>query len=199
LAIIRKSFKFTDETKYLILYKLLVRPITEYRNAVWGPHYALDKQSIEGVQRRFTKYLFDFNDVPYSECLSELGFPSLQYRHLWGDLILIYRMVNNNIVLQLSDFFSLSIYNSTRDHPHKCFKPHAITCARSNFFAVTNIDVWNNLPGSVIGVQSINSFKNQLDQCFSSLMFNIDWYQFTLSILLFCYRIGSYTGIAFVS
>ena len=175
LAIIRKSFNFTDKTKYLTLYKSLVRPIIEYGNAVWGPHYALDKQSIEGVQRRFTKYLFDFNDLPYSERLSVLGLPSLQYRHLRGDLILIYRMVNNNIGLQLSDFFSMSIYNSTRGHPHKFFKPHAITRTRSNFFAVTNIDEWNNLPESVIGVESINSFKNQLDQHFSSLMFNIDW------------------------
>ena len=32
------------------------------------------------------------------------------------------------------------------------------------FFAVTNIDEWNNLPESIIGVQSINSFKNNFQQ-----------------------------------
>ena len=66
LAIIRKSFNFTDKTMFLSLYKSLVRPIIEYGNAIWGPHYILDQQSIESVQRRFTKYLFNFNDLPYS-------------------------------------------------------------------------------------------------------------------------------------
>ena len=65
--------------------------------------------------------LFDFNDLLYSERFSVLGLPSLQYCHLWGDLTLIYRMVNNNFGHQLSEFFSMSIYNSTRGHPHKFF------------------------------------------------------------------------------
>ena len=174
LAIIRKSFNFTDKTMFLSLYKSLVRPIIEYGNAIWGPHYILDQQSIESVQRRFTKYLFNFNDLPYSERLSILGLPSLQYHRLRGDMILIYRMIYNDIGLELSDFFSTNTCSSTRGHANKFFKPRAVTRPRSNFFAVRSINVWNNLPENVIAAQSINSFKNLLDQHFSSQMFTID-------------------------
>ena len=159
---------------FVNLYKLLVRSIIEYGMAIWGPHYTLNQQSIESVQRQFTKYLFDFNDLPYSGRLSMSGLPSLQYRHLQGDMILIYQMVYNNIGLELSDFFSTNTRSSTRGHAHKFFKPHAITQPRSNFFAVRSIDVWNNLPENVIGAQSINNFKNLFDQHFSSQMFTID-------------------------
>ena len=174
LAIIRKSFNFTDKTMFLSLYKSLVRPIIEYGNAIWGPHYILDQQSIESVQRRFTKYLFNFNDLPYSERLSILGLPSLQYRRLRDDMILIYRMIYNDMGLELSDFFSTNTCSSTRGHTNKFFKPSAVTRPRSNFFTVRSINVWNNLPENVIAAQSINSFKNLLDQHFSSQMFTID-------------------------
>ena len=73
---------FTDKTMFLNLYKSLVRPIIEYGSVIWGPSYILDQQSIECVQRRFTKLLFEFNDVPYSKRLSTLGLLSLQYHLL---------------------------------------------------------------------------------------------------------------------
>ena len=75
---------FTDKTMFLNLYKSLVRPIIEYGNVIWGPSYILDQQSIEYVQRRFTKLLFEFNDrcIPYSERLSTLSLLSLQYHLL---------------------------------------------------------------------------------------------------------------------
>jgi len=64
-----------------------VRSIIEYGNVIWEPSYILYQQSIESVQRQFTKFLFDFNDVSYPDRLSTLGLPSLQYRRLRGDMI----------------------------------------------------------------------------------------------------------------
>ena len=173
LAIIRRSFNFTDKTMYLNLYKSLVRPIIEYGNVIWGPSYILDQQSIESVQRRFTKFLFDFNDVSYPDRLSTLGLPSLQYRRLRGDMIHIYRMVYNNIGLDLSDFFTTST-SITRGHTHTFFKPHAVSRQRSNFFTIRSIDAWNNLPECVIKAHSIDSFKNLLDQHFSGCLLLTD-------------------------
>ena len=62
-----------------------MRLITEYGNVIWGPSYILDQQSIESVQRQFTKFLFEFNNVPYPDRLSTLGLPFLQYCRLRGD------------------------------------------------------------------------------------------------------------------
>ena len=82
LVIIRKTLRFTDDHMFVTLYKFLVRPVIEYGNIIWGPHYNLDQQNIEKIQRRATKTLAGLKDIPYTECLRILGLPSLQYRRL---------------------------------------------------------------------------------------------------------------------
>ena len=59
-----------------ILYKVLVRPILEYGNAVWGPFFAT-QIAIEKVQRRATKLVMSIRNLPYNERLSILKLPSL--------------------------------------------------------------------------------------------------------------------------
>ena len=87
LAIIWKTFHFTDNHMFVTLYKSLVRPVIEYGNTIWGLHYILDHQNI---QRRTTRTLAGLQDTPYTECLCILGLPLLQYRQLRGDMILLY-------------------------------------------------------------------------------------------------------------
>ena len=41
----------------LCLYKSLIRPIIEYGNVIWGPHYVIDQQAIEKIQHRATKLI----------------------------------------------------------------------------------------------------------------------------------------------
>ena len=47
LGLIRKCFQYFDNNMLLSLYKTIVRPIVEYGNVIWGPHFALDQQSLE--------------------------------------------------------------------------------------------------------------------------------------------------------
>ena len=67
LAIIHKSFHFTDNNMLINLYKSLVRPIIEYGNTIWRPYYILDQQSIEKIQRKATRLLNGLYDTPYSD------------------------------------------------------------------------------------------------------------------------------------
>ena len=39
MAVIRKSFEHLDRTTIPLLYKTLIRPHLEYRNAIWGYHF----------------------------------------------------------------------------------------------------------------------------------------------------------------
>ena len=73
---------------FVTLYKSLVRPVIEYGNIIWGPHYSLDQQNIKNIQRRATRTLAGLKDTTYTECLRILGLLSLQYRRLRGDMIL---------------------------------------------------------------------------------------------------------------
>ena len=66
LGLISKCFRYLDSTMMLSLYKTIVRPIVEYGNGnvIWGPHFALDQQSIEKIQRRATKLISTLHHVP---------------------------------------------------------------------------------------------------------------------------------------
>ena len=64
----------------LTLYKSLLRPILEYGNIIWGPHFTLDQRAIEHTQRRATKLVLELKDSEYVEQLEALDLPSLLYR-----------------------------------------------------------------------------------------------------------------------
>ena len=58
----------------------LVRPHLEFANVVWSPRLIKDIKLIEGVQRRATKVMNDFNkNISYEERLRNIDLPSLVY------------------------------------------------------------------------------------------------------------------------
>ena len=128
------------------LFKSLIRPILEYGNLIWGPHYVADQQAIEGVQRRATKLISSISHCPYPERLKILNLPSLNYRRLRGDMIFLYQITHHNSDSSLTDLFQPALTTSTRGHNIKYFKPRCKTRYRSNFFSYRTIDNWNNLP-----------------------------------------------------
>ena len=67
LGIIKKSFENLDEHTVPILYKTLVRPILEYGNIIWGPHYSGDQHKIDRVQHRATRLVPGFDEISYEE------------------------------------------------------------------------------------------------------------------------------------
>ena len=50
LGLIRRIFYCRESDMMTKLFKSLIRPILEYGNSIWGPHYVADQQVIEGVQ-----------------------------------------------------------------------------------------------------------------------------------------------------
>jgi len=81
-----------------------VRPVIEFGNFIWGPHYIVDQQNIEKIQQRATKSLTGLQ-ISYPDRLCILNFPSLKYHRLRGDMILVYRLLNNDVDIDFNDFF----------------------------------------------------------------------------------------------
>jgi len=61
-----------------------VRPLVEYKSIVWSPQ---DINSVEIIQRRFTKRLHGFGKYTYSKPLELLNLPSLELRRLHFNLV----------------------------------------------------------------------------------------------------------------
>ena len=101
--------------------------------------------------------------MSYEERLDELDLMSLEKRRVRGDLIEVYKIINNLDKIEFSKFFVMS--NSiTRGHKYKLSKNRNSLEVRQNFFSQRVVDVWNHLPAKVVESESLNVFKSRLDE-----------------------------------
>ena len=66
------------------LFVAIVRPHLEYGDPIWNPHSKEQITLIENVQRRATKEVQQFSDIPYKQRLKAMSLPTLQYRRYRG-------------------------------------------------------------------------------------------------------------------
>ena len=129
-----------------------------------------DIKLIESVQRRATKLVPTLSLLPYEERLKLLGLPTLKYRRRRGDMMIVYKMLNDLIDLERESFFRMSnLY--TRGHSKKLYKPFSRLKIWSQFFSQKVIDEWNSLPNSVLFSVSLNEFKRNYDNYYSDKKF----------------------------
>ena len=147
-----------------------VRPIIDFSSVVWNTGYLGDLRMLESVQRKWTKKVEGFADLPYSERLSRLNLFSIKGRLLRADLIQVWKIMSGASP-QLSGLFLRANQGRTRGHSLKIFVPHHSTDIRGRFFSVRVIGIWNSLPEVVVSAQSIQSFKRLLGQFLGNRLF----------------------------
>ena len=69
---------------FVKLFTVIVRPILEYGNSVWGSTFITDERKVVKEQCRATHCLPELVDKPYDERLRMLLLPSLAHRQLRG-------------------------------------------------------------------------------------------------------------------
>ena len=174
-ALIIKTISFKSKEIMVPLFKALVRPILEYGNVVWKPSKRKHINQLESIQRHFTKCVVGMREKGYEERLKELRLPSLEYRRLRGDMIETYKITHNYYdSLTTNSLFTLSETN-TRSHKFKLLKPRVNTNIFLNFFTNRVINKWNGLPCKVVEADSLNSFKNYIDNYFKDFIYAIDF------------------------
>ena len=147
LGLISKCFQYFDNNMLLSLFKTIMRPIIEYGNVIWGPHFDLDQQSLEKIQRRATKLIPTLQHVPYTDRLVLLKLPSLQYTRWRGDMILMFKIIQGLIGIDMSIFTFRDSPPTTRGHQYKVFKYPVHYNTRANYFPAELLiaNMWNNL------------------------------------------------------
>ena len=95
LGMIRKGFKYPKKELVKLLYTSLVRPHLEYAISSWSPCLEKDINEIEKIQNRATKLIPELSHLDYPQRLSELGLTDLKTRRIRGDLIQMFKIINN--------------------------------------------------------------------------------------------------------
>ena len=120
LGLMHRNFLELSRVCFVVLYTSLVRPYLEYANTIWAPGRMCDIEKIEKVQMRATKLIRGLSSRSYEERLRVMQLPTLRSRQLRGDMIQLYKYVNNkyvtNFVLQLQYKSILEKRYDTRGH-----------------------------------------------------------------------------------
>ena len=172
IFLIKHTFKHLNAEMFKLLFKSLVRPHLEYASPVWCPHFKMDIDNLEKVQRRATKLIPSIADLTYTERLRALNLPTLQYRRLRQDLLFIYKYSQNLLSLDTnthcrscqhnSSMFIPSYSQTTRGH-HLKYQIFHHQGARNKFLTTRAIPTWNRLSIKTINSTSINMFKKSLE------------------------------------
>ena len=92
-GMIKINIKWKNKEIIISLYKSLVRPNLEYCVQAWCPYFNKDMEVLERVQRRATRMIEGYWDIPYEERLKLTGLQSLKNRHIQGDLIEAFKII----------------------------------------------------------------------------------------------------------
>ena len=166
MGLIRRSFTTLDTEMFRKLFTALVRPHLEYGQAIWSPIRKKDIISIENVLRRASKQVPQLKDLEYPERLKKLNLPTMKYRRHRGDMIELYKIMNEHYDPEVAPHPSRR-EGTTRGHSLKIFKERCRTRLRQNHLLIRAVDAWNHLPENVVTAASLDSFKNRLDKLWS--------------------------------
>ena len=168
LRMLKRTFSAISRELSIFLYKTYVRPLLEYCIQLRCPYLAQDIDTLERVQRRATKLVCGLADLPYESRLRKLGIYSLFCRRQRSDLTETYKLLNGYYDVNWTKFFMISPVQNTRGHHMKLYKKLSKLQLRSNFFTQRVINMWNQLPATVVSASTVSLFKHELDEYWTS-------------------------------
>lgn len=168
-------FKAVSSTDYRILtrcFKAYVIPHLEYASQVWNPFTAKDIDSLERVQRTFTRLVF-YRAFPsptypqslpsYSDRLKKLDMCTLHERRTMADFSLARKIMRGETVLKRSNFFKYRPVPPRR--PSIGIRiPFARNPLRYNSFSLRVSRLLNKLPISILGLRTRDAIMKVLSQ-----------------------------------
>lgn len=175
-GLIRRSFSFLDKDLFKRLYTTFVRPHLEYAQAVWSPYSRKLIDMLENVQKRATEMVDGLGGLTYEERLRKLDLPTLVYRRARGDMIEVYKHIHVYDKETIPDTFKLQHYRNRRHNYQLLWRKanDGIRGPQSNSFYYRVAKPWNSLPQSVVNANTINGFKNALDDAWADKPFKYE-------------------------
>ena len=146
-------------------YITLVWPAIEYASSIWSPSKKDSINKVEAVQRRAARFATgDYQRTSsVTAMLQQLQWQSLQSRRAYAQTVMMYRIVYNLVDIPAEHHLNRTSLR-TRGHSLRFLVPHTRTTVyRTSFFPQT-IRLWNQLPGSVVEADTLDSFKAQLSR-----------------------------------
>jgi len=146
-------------------YTTLVRPTLEYASSIWRPSKKDSINKVEAVQRRAARFATgDYQRTSsVTAMLQQPQWQILQSRQAYAQTVMIYRIVYNLVDIPAEHHLNRTTLR-IRGHSLRLLVPHTRTTVYRTSFFPQAIRLWNQLPGSVVEVDTLDSFKAQLSR-----------------------------------
>ena len=178
VGMIRQSYRYLNCEIFLPLYKCFVRSHFDNAVSVWDSYKIKHITDIEDVQRRATKLFPETKKLCYPERLKKLNLPTLTHRRIRGQMIEVYKIVNNIHDSKVSDkllAFRKNVAFNIRGNDYTLEQKIIYKPECKNFFSNKIVTTWNTLPNFVVKSESLNVFKNRLDKLWENQELLMDY------------------------
>ena len=163
LGMIRRTVENKTMVIMKKLYKQLVRPHLDYCSQAWSPWLRKDVDLLESVQRRATKMVDGFRDLPYEERLHRMHLTTLERRRERGDLIETFKILKHMERIKPEEFFTMAPeLHRTRGHALKLEKKLCRLDVRRGFFSQRVVNNFNALSSRAALCASVLEFKKSI-------------------------------------
>lgn len=163
-ALRRNTWCFPKHIKYTI-YNTLIQPHIDYLIEIWGTAAKSHLSLIQIAQNKLIKALFQYAHLtPTKKVYSETGIMDITKTYTYKTCILIRKVINNNIHVQIS---------FTKKHHHQKIKLRnandlILRTPRTNYgrkcILYDGAKLYNSLPTNIKETKGINIFKTRLKQ-----------------------------------
>ena len=188
LGFIQRNLKRCPKVCKMTAYISLVRSTLEYGATIWDPYLEKDINKIEKIQRKAVRFICnDYRSkTPGSltNMQSDLKLPDFKVRRKEKRLCFLYSIqkgkvpaIDKNVYLiplqnkrhicakTFSDCVAQNIVLRHQDIHNNCFQlPTSKSIVYRNSFFPRTISEWNELPPQIVSSQSLNIFKDRLNE-----------------------------------
>ena len=119
---------------------------------------------IEKIQRRATKMIPEIGNHSYHQRIKDLDLISLVQRRLRGQLIEVFKYLNEFNSASARELFDYDLNDRTRNNGAKLIVTHFNTSVDQDFYPIKITTTWNALPSELVSSRIEKSFKNSLDK-----------------------------------
>jgi hypothetical protein len=163
LAFLGRNVSCCPATIKAQCYTTLVRPTLEYTFSIWSPSKKDSINKVEAVQRRAARFATgDYQRTSsVTAMLQQLQWQTLQSRRANAQTTIMYRIMYNLVDIPAEHHLNRTSLR-TRGYSLQFLVPHTRTTVYRTSFFPQAICLWNQLPGSVVEVDTLDSFKAQL-------------------------------------